>query len=109
MPMSADSVSATGASEESAPESSADCDAPTSVPPDPVAAHEETIRRNQEALASSVAACQAVCTASGNICAAAAEICRLTGDGHSRCTRARGACTDASRRRDGACPSCPPR
>jgi hypothetical protein len=103
------SVEVTGSSDASDElrDAPVDCDAP--APPDPVAAHEETIRRNQTALASAVAACEQVCAASGNICTAAAEICRLTGDGHTRCARARGACTDASRRRDGQCPACPAR
>ena len=80
-----------------------------------IAQWEREIERQRDALAASLAQCREVCIASSNVCTAAYEICRLTGDlAHAnardaRCTRARGACVDAGRRRDGACPVCPAR
>jgi hypothetical protein len=99
-------VTSSGGGAESPAEPFEDC-TPAPEPADPVGAQEDAIRRHQGTLASAVSACREVCSASGGICAAAAEICRLTGDAHDRCARARGACTDASRRRDGQCPACP--
>lgn len=66
-------------------------------------------------LASTLSQCRDVCAAASNVCTAAREVCRLTGDlantnaRDARCTRARSACVDAGRRRDGACPVCPAR
>lgn len=86
---------------------------------------EETARRvsaalqfidaEQERMVTGLSECRTVCGAAESICTAAAEVCRLTGDSPSReardarCARARVACADASRQRDGACPACPPR
>lgn len=90
--------------------------APASVAPPPdsaqgggdvIAAQEDVIRRNDAALAAALGECRTICAAAGNICVAAGEICRLTSDRDLRCERARGRCTDAGRRRDGACPTCP--
>lgn len=73
------------------------------------------LERQQAQLATSLAQCRDICAAAGNVCTAASEICRLTGDltranaRDARCTRARTACVDAGRRRDGACPVCPAR
>lgn len=78
-----------------------------------IAHWEIEIQRYQAALAAGVSACRDICSAAGNVCTAAREICLLTGDsavGNARdvrCTRARAACSDAGRRRDGACPACP--
>lgn len=74
---------------------------------DSIEAHEAAIVEAQRTLAAGSAECRDICRAAGNICTAAGEICRLAGDGHARCARARGSCTDAGRRRDGACPVCP--
>lgn len=80
-----------------------------------IALWEREIVRQHGALGASLAQCREVCIATSNVCTAAHEICRLTGDlAHAnardvRCARARGACVDASRRRDGACPVCPAR
>ncbi len=76
---------------------------------------EGEIQRQRAALAASLAQCRDICAAAGNVCTAAFEICRLTGDlsntnaRDGRCARARTACLDAGRRRDGACPTCPSR
>lgn len=92
--------------EASAPE---DCDGLADAPPAPdaAAAHEATIAREQAGLAAGTAECRDVCRAAGTICVAAGEVCRITGDTHARCERARLACTDASRLRDGRCAQCP--
>jgi hypothetical protein len=80
-----------------------------------VARWEHEIERQRDALGASLAQCREVCIAASNVCTAAYEICRLTGDlanvdaRDARCARARGACLDAGRRRDGACPACPAR
>ena len=52
--------------------------------------------------------CHDVCYATATMCTAAGELCRLTGVEDARCVRAREACDDAGRQRDGTCPSCPP-
>lgn len=76
---------------------------------------QERLRVAEGALASSVVACRVICAAAADVCAAAHEICRLTGDADARsphdlrCARARGSCAEASRRREGTCPVCPPR
>jgi hypothetical protein len=80
-----------------------------------IAQWETEIERQRGQLAASLAQCRDICVAAGNVCTAASEICRLTGDltranaRDARCTRARSACVDAGRRRDGACPVCPAR
>ena len=74
---------------------------------DALEAHEAVIAEALRTLAAGAAECRDICRAAGNICTAAGEICRLAGDGHARCARARGSCTDAGRRRDGSCPVCP--
>lgn len=80
-----------------------------------IAQWEAEIDRQRAGLAASLAQCRDICAAAGNVCTAASEICRLTGDlsranaRDARCTRARTACLDAGRRRDGACPVCPSR
>lgn len=80
-----------------------------------IAQWELEIDRQQTSLAASLSQCRDICAAAGNVCTAAAEICRLTGDltranaRDGRCVRARTACLDAGRRRDGACPVCPSR
>lgn len=78
-----------------------------------VARLEGAIERERATLATSLTECRSVCMAAQNICIAAQEICRLVGDAGTtnpvdvRCRRARTACVDAGRRRDGACPVCP--
>ena len=68
---------------------------------------EDTLARARAGLAANVPEFRPICRAAGDVCAAAREICQLvTGP---RCFRAQGSCGDASRRRDGACPVCPPR
>jgi hypothetical protein len=80
-----------------------------------IAQWEQELERQRAGLAASLAQCRDICAAAGNVCTAASEICRLTGDltranaRDARCTRARTACLDAARRRDGACPACPAR
>lgn len=80
-----------------------------------IAQWESEIERQRAGLSASLAQCRDICAAAGNVCTAASEICRLTGDlsranaRDARCTRARTACLDAGRRRDGACPVCPAR
>lgn len=62
---------------------------------------------------SSSGECREICRANGGICTAAHEICALTGDGEAttptdgRCSRARTACEQATRQRNGACSVCP--
>ncbi len=62
---------------------------------------------------SSSGECRDICRANGDICTAAHEICVLTGDGEAtsptdgRCSRARTACEQATRQRNGACRVCP--
>lgn len=73
-----------------------------------VGAQVQRIRDEQIRLAASAGVCQDVCSAAGTICLAAQEVCRLTSDDDPRCARARGACSDAGRQRDGSCPVCPP-
>jgi hypothetical protein len=73
-----------------------------------IAAYEAQIERERQGMAAGMAECRDICRAAGSICTAATEICRLAGDADARCTRARGACVDAGRARDGACPTCPP-
>ncbi len=73
-----------------------------------IAAYQAQIERERQGMASGMTECRDICRAAGSICTAAAEICRLAGDADARCTRARGACVDAGRTRDGACPTCPP-
>ena len=72
-----------------------------------IGAQVRRIRDEQIRLATSPGVCRDICFASGSICLAAQELCRLTGDADDRCGRARGACADAGRQRDGACPVCP--
>lgn len=73
-----------------------------------IGAQVQRIREEQIRLATNPEICHDVCFAAGSICLAAQEVCRLTGDADTRCERARDACSDASRQRDGACPVCPP-
>jgi len=73
-----------------------------------IGAQVQRIREEQIRLASNPGICHDVCFAAGSICLAAQEVCRLTGDTDARCERARGACADAGRQRDGSCPVCPP-
>ncbi|TAK23613.1 MAG: hypothetical protein EPO40_26245 [Myxococcaceae bacterium] len=73
-----------------------------------IGAQVQRIREEQIRLASNPGICHDVCFAAGSICLAAQEVCRLTGDSDARCARARGACADAGRQRDGSCPVCPP-
>lgn len=73
-----------------------------------IGAQVQRIREEQIRLASNPGICHDVCFAAGSICLAAQEVCRLTGDSDARCERARGACADAARQRDGSCPVCPP-
>lgn len=69
----------------------------------------------QQQLVNGLEECRDICAAAGNVCRASEEICRLTGDEtpglanvrDPRCRRAREACVDASRQRDGHCPACP--
>ncbi|MEI8256421.1 MAG: hypothetical protein WCJ30_12175, partial [Deltaproteobacteria bacterium] len=62
---------------------------------------------------SSTGECRDICRANGDICTAAHEICVLTGDDEAstptdgRCSRARTACEQATRQRNGACRVCP--
>jgi len=70
---------------------------------------ESRVEEGRVALATAGADCGRVCAAASGICEAAGEVCRIAGDGSPRCVRARSACTDASQRRDGACPVCPAR
>lgn len=80
-----------------------------------IAQWEVELDRQRASLSASLAQCRDICSAAGNVCTAAAEICRLTGDltranaRDARCVRARTACLDAGRRRDGSCPVCPAR
>jgi hypothetical protein len=84
----------------------------SATPPTPregsIAVYEAQIERERQGMAAGMTECRDICRAAGNICSAATEICRLAGDADARCTRARGACVDAGRTRDGACPMCPP-
>jgi hypothetical protein len=73
-----------------------------------IGAQVQRIREEQIRLAANPGVCHDVCFAAGSICLAAQEVCRLTGDDDPRCGRARQACADAGRQRDGACPACPP-
>jgi hypothetical protein len=73
-----------------------------------IGAQVQRIREEQIRLATNPGVCHDVCFAAGSICLAAQEVCRLTGDADARCERARGACADAGRQRDGSCPVCPP-
>lgn len=73
-----------------------------------IGAQVQRIRDEQIRLAANPGICHDVCFAAGSICLAAQEVCRLTGDSDARCERARGACADAGRQRDGSCPVCPP-
>nr|MBK7065185.1 hypothetical protein [Deltaproteobacteria bacterium] len=73
-----------------------------------IGAQVQRIREEQIRLATNPGICHEVCFAAGSICLAAQEVCRLTGDSDARCARARGACADAGRQRDGSCPVCPP-
>ncbi|MFO0602433.1 MAG: hypothetical protein U0324_04625 [Polyangiales bacterium] len=95
---------------------------PDFVPPTDEEQREADIARWQErlhnasnGLAATVSECRSICMAASDVCTAAREICRLTGDlvaaqaRDARCGRARASCIDAGRRRDGACPVCPPR
>ena len=70
---------------------------------------ESRIEEGRVALSTAGADCGRVCAAASGICEAAGEVCHITGDAAPRCVRARSACTDASQRRDGACPVCPAR
>jgi hypothetical protein len=73
-----------------------------------IGAQVQRIREEQIRLATNPGVCHDVCFAAGSICLAAQEVCRLTGDADPRCERARAACSDAGRQRDGSCPVCPP-
>ena len=73
-----------------------------------IGAQVQRIREEQIRLATNPGVCHDVCFAAGSICLAAQEVCRLTGDADVRCERARAACADAGRQRDGSCPVCPP-
>jgi hypothetical protein len=95
----ATSVSAQGAASD---------DADHAVRESRIGAQVQRIREEQIRLAANPDVCRDVCFAAGSICLAAQEVCRLTGDDDARCARARGACADAGRQRDGACPVCPP-
>ena len=76
---------------------------------------EAQLQRGRDELAATATQCRVICMAASNVCTATREICRLTGDlipaqaRDPRCARARSACIDAGRRRDGACPVCPER
>jgi hypothetical protein len=70
---------------------------------------EARVEEGRVALSTAGADCGRVCAAASGICEAAGEVCRIAGDATPRCVRARSACTDASQRRDGACPVCPAR
>jgi hypothetical protein len=76
---------------------------------------EAQLQRGRDELAATATQCRVICMAASNVCTATREICRLTGDliagvaRDPRCARARSACVDAGRRRDGACPVCPER
>jgi hypothetical protein len=95
--------------------------APTEAPADDaarasgLARWEAQLRAGEAALAASVNVCRTICQAAADVCVAAGEICLLTGDAPTgaardvRCGRARAACVAAGRRRDAACPLCPPR
>lgn len=80
---------------------------------DAIAGLEAQIAQGMAAFAAPEPGCRDICRASEGVCAASREICRLTGDGDDdhpidlRCARAREACADASRQRDGRCPVCP--
>lgn len=80
-----------------------------------IARWQERLHNASNGLAATVAECRSICMAASDVCTAAREICRLTGDlvaaqaRDARCGRARASCIDAGRRRDGACPVCPPR
>lgn len=75
--------------------------------------YEAQIAAARATIAADPATCRDVCGATTTLCRAAGELCRLTGDPDDheardpRCRRARVACADASRQRDGACPLCP--
>ena len=73
-----------------------------------IGAQVQRIREEQIRLATNPGVCHDVCFAAGSICLAAQEVCRLTVDADVRCERARAACADAGRQRDGSCPVCPP-
>lgn len=78
-----------------------------------IARWEAQLQRGRDELAATATQCRVICMAASNVCTATREICRLTGDlipaqaRDPRCARARSACIDAGRRRDGACPVCP--
>jgi hypothetical protein len=78
-----------------------------------IARWEAELQRGRDELAASVGQCRVICMAATHVCTATREICRITGDliaaqpRDVRCARARSACIDAGRRRDGACPVCP--
>jgi hypothetical protein len=78
-----------------------------------IARWELDLQRGRDELGASVGQCRVICMAASHVCTATREICRLTGDliaaqpRDVRCARARSACIDAGRRRDGACPVCP--
>jgi len=80
-----------------------------------IARWEAQLQRGRDELAATATQCRVICMAASNVCTATREICRLTGDliagqpRDVRCARARSACVDAGRRRDGACPVCPER
>lgn len=94
-----------------------DADAPCVPRPRPaqdaIGGLEAQIAQGLAAFAAPEPACRDICRASDGVCAAAREICRLTGDADAenpldlRCARAREACADAGRQRDGRCPNCP--
>lgn len=82
-------------------------------PQDAISGLEAQIAQGLAAFAAPEPECRDICRASDGVCAAAREICRLTGDAEAehpldlRCARAREACADAGRQRDGRCPTCP--
>lgn len=82
-------------------------------PQDAIGGLEAQIAQGLAAFAAPEPECREICRASDGVCAAAREICRLTGDAEAehpldlRCARAREACADAGRQRDGRCPTCP--
>lgn len=85
-----------------------DCDRGTLEANDAALSRQEArIADGLTALSTAGGDCARVCAAASGICEAAAEVCRLTGDGASRCARARASCDDATRRRSDACPVCP--
>lgn len=73
-----------------------------------IGAQVQRIRDEQIRLTTNPGVCREVCFAAGSICLAAQEVCHLAGDDDARCARARTACADAGRQRDGSCPVCPP-